>query len=379
MLLRELSEKREKRDLALCALKSADSLGRIHPEEDDPFRTVYSRDRDRIIHSSAFRRLEHKTQVFLHNEGDYYRTRLTHTLEVSQIARSVAYTLRLNEGFTEALALAHDLGHPPFGHTGEDMLNRMMTDHGGFEHNRQALRIVDILEKKYLAFDGLNLSHEIREALPKHGPGVENIACDDFCTDSAPFLETRIVNISDLIAYQHHDLDDGLQSDLLREEDLAGSKLWQEASDRIRRDSPLCSDRIRLRSVVNSVVKSTIGDLIDSFNRFLTENEGKDAAAMRATNPGFTGFSPETAVKVSELQDLLTAKFYSHPRVLRDREKVEKIVEQLFRIYLDDMDLLPDRYRRSAAEDGPERAACDYIAGMTDRFALEEWKRLGGR
>jgi len=378
MLLRKLSEEREEKVLRRCALKSADSRGRFHREKDDPFRTVYLRDRDRIIHSSAFRRLEFKTQVFLHNEGDYYRTRLTHTLEVSQIARSVAYTLRLNEGFTEALALAHDLGHPPFGHTGEQVLNGLMNDHGGFEHNRQALRIVDILEKKYPGFDGLNLSHEIRESLPKHGPGVENGACGDFRVDLAPFLETRIVNISDMIAYQHHDLDDGLQSGVLSEQDLSKSELWQEASLRVRQEHPGCSGRIRLRSMVNAVVKATISDLMEGFHRFLTKHEGKDAAAMREMEPQFTGFSRPMAVKVGRLQDLLMDKFYCHPRVLRDREKAEEIVEQLFGIYLNKMDLLPRQYRRTAEEEGPERSVCDYIAGMTDRYALEEWNRLKG-
>jgi dGTPase len=377
MLLRELNEEREHRELASFALKSSESRGRVHPEDEDRFRTVYLRDRDRITHSAAFRRLEYKTQVFIHNEGDYYRTRLTHTLEVAQVARSVAYTLRFNEGFVEALALAHDLGHAPFGHTGEGVLDSLMTGHGGFEHNRQALRTVDTIEKKYPDFNGLNLSYEMREAILKYGAGSENVACESFDPDLHPFLETQIVNLADQIAYQHHDLDDGIKAGILKESDLMDVDLWRESSENVMRRHPQLRGRIRDLTTVNTVVKILIGDLISATERELAPCAGRDAAAMRSLpdGPGVT-FSPEMASRMRELQDFLNANFYGHRRLARVRAQSETALRKLFEVYMDDTTMLPPDFRDLAAADGLERAVCDYIAGMTDRFALDEWARF---
>jgi len=379
MLLREVNEKREQRDLASYALKSASSRGRVHPERDDRFRTIYLRDRDRIIHSSAFRRLEFKTQVFIHNEGDYYRTRLTHTLEVAQIARSVAYTLRFNEGFVEALALAHDLGHPPFGHTGEGVLADLMEKVGGFEHNRQALRIVDTLEKKYPSFEGLNLSHEVREAILKYGPGEENIHTEMFRTDLKPWLEARIVNLSDRIAYQHHDLDDGLKADILKEKDLSEVDLWRGAEEDVKRRFPRIGGRIRRLQVVNAIAKILIGDLIENSHRALKEYDGMDAAAMREIEREVIAFSPNLQTRMDSLQDFLNDRFYGHPRLAGARKHSEEILRDFFHVYLKKPRILPEDFRNRIDGDGVWRVVCDYVAGMTDRFALDEWNRLDER
>jgi dGTPase len=376
MLLRELNEEREQRELASFALKSANSRGRVHPEGKDRFRTVYLRDRDRIIHSSAFRRLEYKTQVFISNEGDYYRTRLTHTLEVSQIARSVAFSLRFNEGFVEALALAHDLGHAPFGHTGEDALNGLMKNHGGFEHNRQALRIVDTLERKYIDFDGLNISHELREAMAKHGPGAENTNLEHFRPGLRPFLETQIVNISDQIAYQHHDLDDGLRAGILKEEELMDVPLWREANDKA---PPLPSGkrgRIRQLHVVNTIAKILIGDLTATSHEALKPHLDKDAEAMRKEAANVIGFSVPVQAQMDTLQDFLNKRFYGHHRLARVRVRSERILKNLFEIYRSNPRMLPPDFRALIGRDGTERSVCDYISGMTDRFALDDWKRF---
>lgn len=380
MLLRERSEEREQRELATYALKSSNSRGRVHPEEPDRFRTVYSRDRDRIIHSSAFRRLEHKTQVFIDNEGDYYRTRLTHTLEVSQIARSVAYTLRVNESFVEALALAHDLGHSPFGHTGETVLDELMTDHGGFEHNRQALRVVDTLEKKYPDFDGLNLSHEIREAILKYGPGQENLNheffADEFLTPGVrPYAETQIVTIADQIAYQHHDLDDGLKANILHEDDLMQLTLWRTAHENVMKRFPSLQGRIHLLQVVNNVAKILISDLISNSHASLSAHAGLDADSLRALDEGSIDFGPEIDAQMAELQDFLNNNFYGHHELARVRVRSERIIRKLFEIYVSDTRMLPPDFRTLASMHGRERAVCDYLAGMTDRYALDEWDR----
>jgi len=376
MLLREFNEEREHGDLNSCALTSSQSRGRVHPEEPDRFRTIYLRDRDRIIHSSAFRRLEYKTQVFINNEGDYYRTRLTHTLEVSQIARSVAYTLRFNEGFVEALSLAHDLGHPPFGHTGEAVLDSLMLPQGGFEHNRQALRVVDTLEIKYPIFKGLNLSHELREAILKHGHGLENIHCQDFRFDLKPYLEAQIVNIADQIAYQHHDLDDGLEANILLEEDLLEMELWKRAAEKVKARYPRLHGRIRQMQIVNTIVKLLIGDLISRSHKRLAPFDGRDAASMRQLDENVIDFSPSMVNQMKELQNLLNEKFYGHHRLARVRVRSELILRKLFTLYLENPKMLPPDFRDLVSQVGQERVVCDYIACMTDRFALEEWNRF---
>jgi len=255
------------------------------------------------------------------------------------------------------------------------VLDRLMKSHGGFEHNRQALRAVDTLENKYPNFAGLNLSHEIREAVLKYGPGEENVCCDGFQLGLLPFLEARIVNISDRIAYQHHDLDDGLKANILQEDDLAQTGLWREASDHVRRIRPDLPLRIRQLQVVNKVVKILISDLIEHSHNAIEPFDGKDAVAMRKIKKDVMGFSSETAVRVDELQKFLNEKFYDHHRLARVRKRAELNLKKLFHVYLDNIKMLPEDFRKISEKDGPERAVCDYIAGMTDRYALDEWKR----
>jgi dGTPase len=376
MLLRELNEAREYRELAPYALKSADTRGRLHVEKTDKFRPVYLRDRDRVIHSSAFRRLEYKTQVFVNNEGDYYRTRLTHTLEVAQIARSAAYSLRLNEGFVEALSLAHDLGHPPFGHAGEEILNRLMEPFGGFEHNRQGLRIVDHLEVRYPGFSGLNLTCELRESILKTKPLSTDEGFEAFAEFAQPFLEAQVVDLADRVAYTHHDLDDGLQAGILSEEELRKVKLWRKAAQEVEQRHPECTGRIRLRQITNTIVKWIIGDMIEHAHKVLSEAEPDHAEQARRHEKRLITLSPEMETLCSETNRYLDENFYRHYRVARMVVRSERILNELFHGFLRRPETLPPDYQDRAREAGLERSVCDYIAGMTDRFAEDEWNRL---
>ncbi len=378
MLLREVNESREHRDLAGYALKSSESRGRKHRETMDKFRPVFLRDRDRVIHSAAFRRLEYKTQVFVNNEGDYYRTRLTHTLEVAQIARSAAYSLKLNEGFVEALSLAHDLGHPPFGHAGEEILNRLMKSFGGFEHNRQGLRIVDILEKRYPDFNGLNLTHELRESILKHDSDIppEEFDLDKNQAYTQPYLEAQVVDLADRAAYTHHDLDDGLQAGILNADELREVPLWRRALDDVNAAFPECSGRIRLHQVTNTVVKWFIDDLILNSSVVLKKAAPNRAEDARCTEEKMVCFSPSMEKACGELNLFLNDNFYKHDKVIKMVARSERILSDLFHGYLARPETLPRDFKRLADDLSIERAVCDYIAGMTDRFAEEEWRRL---
>lgn len=376
MFLRELNEAREHRELAGFALKSTDSLGRAHPEKEDKFRPLFLRDRDRVIHSAAFRRLEYKTQVFVNIEGDYYRTRLTHTLEVSQIARSVAYSLRLNEGFVEALALAHDLGHPPFGHAGEEILNRLMNPYGGFEHNRQGLRIVDLLEKKYPEFDGLNLTRELRASILKHGTDDVPQDLERFFDHPQPLLEAQVVDIADRVAYSHHDLDDGLKAGILAEEGLMETSIWKRASKEVGGRYPKLPDRIRVLQIANRIIKWIINDLITYSFEILMKAALKNAGQARNHSNRLIGLSSEMEEECRELNQYLSQHFYRHYKVVRTVVRSERILSELFHGYKRWPETLPPEFRSWADQVGLERAVCDYIAGMTDRFASEEWRRL---
>ncbi len=378
MLLRELSEAREHRELAPYALKSTASKGRVHPERADRFRPIYLRDRDRVIHSSAFRRLEYKTQVFVNHEGDYYRTRLTHTLEVSQIARSVAFSLQLNEGFVEALSLAHDLGHPPFGHSGEEILNRLMEPHGGFEHNEQGLRIVDLLEKRYPDFDGLNLSFELRESILKYGPAdpVPGKTPSPFPDFPQPLLEAQVVDLSDRVAYTHHDIDDGLQAGILAEEDLKTTALWARSAADVEARHPDCRGRIRLHQVTNTIIKWIIMDLTEhSFQALQSAAAGSTVEARRHRSR-LISLSAEMEEQCQELNRFLFNHFYRHYRVMRLMVRSERILSDLFEGFQKRPDTLPPDFQTRIPQFGLERTVCDYLAGMTDRFAEEEWGRL---
>ena len=378
IVTREELEAREERWLAPYAMKSGRSKGRHHPESEDLYRTAYRRDRDRIIHTTAFRRLEYKTQVFVNHEGDHYRTRLTHTLEVAQIAVSIARILRLNEDLVEAVALAHDIGHPPFGHAGEDALQELMAGHGGFDHNIQGLRIVDLLEARYAGFPGLNLTWETRESINKHRtpydqPGMQ-VALDP---SVSPLLESQIADVADEIAYDNHDLDDGLRSGILKEEDLAGIALWRQAAETADSRSAQADPEIRKYQAIRNLINRQITDLIQASVERLRRREIASVEDVRGCNERLVGCSDEMQRLRTELKRLLWNKFYRHYRVARMADKAKRFITELFQLYLTKPEQLPNpsRARITNGED-PYRVVCDYIAGMTDRYCLEEYKKL---
>jgi len=362
--------------LAPFALFSGDSRGRKHPEPNDPYRTNYQRDRDRIIHSTAFRRLEYKTQVFVYHEGDYYRTRLTHSMEVSQIARSVANALGLNEHFVEALSLAHDLGHPPFGHAGGTVLHARMAGHGGFEHNVHGLRIVDLMERRYAGFEGLNLTYELREAILKHGPTGPAAESNEFPRKPAPLLETTVVDLADSTAYHHHDMDDGLRSGILTLKSLAeGSSLVGRCLTEARGSCPE-GDRRQLRMLtINLVIKRSILDLIETSGERLRESSISSSEEARGV-AGLIAYSDDMAAWHRELHRYLFQNFYRHHRVTRMMDKAGRLLGALFDAYTERPELLPPEFQRWAERWGVQRAVCDYIAGMTDRYAEQDYQKL---
>ncbi len=379
MITREEYELREEAALAPYAAKSGHSRGRVHPEEPCPFRSCFQRDRDRIIHCEAFRRLEYKTQVFVNHEGDYYRTRLTHTLEVAQISRGLARTLRLNEDLAEAIALAHDLGHTPFGHRGETALNDLMKDNGGFEHNRQSYRVVTLLERRYPEFPGLNLSIEVLEGIVKHAseydsPDLKGL---HIATPRYPSLEAQIVNVADEIAYMNHDLDDGLESGMLREEDLEGVRLWQETKTRVAKASPGISSKIAKYRTISRLIHTLVTDLQRETKRRIESLGIMDTDSVARTAEPLVAFGPEITSATKELKDFLFAHLYRHYRVERMADKSTRILGALFHTYLNNPKVLPPSLERAIREEGhASRRVCDYIAGMTDRFALNEHAKL---
>ncbi len=373
--LRERLEENELRLLAPYAVKSRHSRGRLYPEEEHPYRTAFQRDRDRIIHTTAFRRLEYKTQVFVNYEGDHYRTRLTHTLETAQIARSIARVLMLNEDLTEAVALAHDLGHTPFGHAGETALHAMMEGYGGFNHNSQSLRVVEYLERRYPAFPGLNLTWEVREGIVKHT--TEYDACDaqGYEPERRPTLEAQVVNAADEIAFNAHDVDDGLRSGLIDPADLARVPIWREVCSRAG-VSPEGSDETGWRAAIRELINTEVTDLVQSSARAL-EAHGIDCPeAARRCPTSLVAFSPEMSAMNSELRSFLQTHLYRHYRVVRMAVKAQRLVTDLFRTYVQEPTQLPNPIQARLQEGDPYRVVCDYVAGMTDRFALEEYRRL---
>ena len=372
---REEFEGEERRTLAPWAACSGDSAGRLVDEPPHAYRSAYQRDRDRIVHARAFRRLEFKTQVFVHLENDHYRNRLTHTIEGAQIARTIARALRLSEDLAEAIVLAHDLGHTPFGHAGEAILADCMKDDGGFDHNRQSLRIVDLLEDRYPHWSGLNLTAETREGILKHGCHWTHPV------DLPPLypqrtLEAQVADCADEIAYIHHDLDDGLRSGVLSIEMLESMSLWKMARERLRESVEGTSAEVARAETIGALGDTLIGDLIEETSRRLDEDPPESLAALRARPESMVGFSSTIGIGKRELKSFLSQNFYQHPRVLRRTRKAEWIVGDLFRTYRDDPNLLPRHVRTRFAREGQMRALSDYIAGMTDRFAMDEHKRL---
>jgi dGTPase len=365
--------------LAPYAAHSSKSRGRRYPEPPPIARTEFQRDRDRIVHSTAFRRLEYKTQVFVNHEGDLFRTRLTHSLEVAQIARSVARNLRVNEDLVEAISLAHDLGHTPFGHAGQDALNDCMQAHGGFEHNLQSLAVVDELEEHYGSFDGLNLCFETREGILKHCSRNNAHKLGElgerFLSGKRPSLEAQIANIADEIAYNNHDVDDGLRSGLLTIAQLAEVELWQVHFDDAKRTYPQLEGRRLVHETVRRIINTLIVDLIDTTRGNLATYAPNSLDAVRAAPP-LVAHSEKIASQAAELKRFLFKNLYRHYRVMRMANKARRVITGLFDAFTEDPRLLPPDY---VAEDDPAqqpRLIAHYIAGMTDRYALKEYQRL---
>jgi len=369
-------EAREDRDLAPYALRSADSAGREHPEAEHAYRTVYQRDRDRIIHCSAFRRLEYKTQVFVNTEGDYYRTRLTHTIEVAQIARTIARTLGLNEDLTEALALVHDLGHAPFGHAGETALDERMADHGGFEHNGHGLRIVTRLERRYPTFPGLNLTYETREGMAKHGDYLAKGSAAAFRPDERPFLEALVADRADRLAYNHHDLDDALTSGILRESEVRAVAHIDAAFAAVDAASPGLPFQLRVNQVFIRLMNEAVSDLVAETSRRLADAAPASVAEVRAADRNLVGCTADGTRRQQEMHEFLFARFYSHWKVARMQENAKRYVRAVFDYLVENPRTLPPTARARVDTEGLHRAVCDHVAEMTDRQLHDEYRRI---
>jgi dGTPase len=367
MLPLETIAQREALLLAPFAMHTGASAGRRYPEPVHPYRGAFQRDRDRIIHSAAFRRLSHKTQVFTGELGDYHRTRLTHTLEVASIARTLGRALKLNEDLIEALALAHDIGHPPFGHAGEDTLNECLRDEGGFSHNRQALRIFELLENRYPEFPGLNLSLEVLEG--------QQARADKRAAASSPLLEVQVVDAADSVAYDAHDADDALQLGLVTLEELIEVPLWSEAAQNVRRKfAELNAEELR-RAIVHQLIDSLVSDLLTATSARLGRAAPANVDAVRGS-PVFVAPSSGVAERKAELERFLYAKVYRHPAVLATRTRAQHCLRAMFESFLAEPGLLPESFAVRSASAGWPRTIADYLAGMTDRFALREHRRL---
>ena len=373
---RERLEEYENRILAPYAAYSAKSRGRQHPQKEHPIRTAYQRDRDRVIHSAAFRRMEYKTQVFVNHEGDHYRTRLTHSIEVAQISRTIARALGLNEDLSEAIALVHDLGHTPFGHSGEDVLDELMRDFGGFNHNRQSLRVVDILERRYPEHPGLNLTYEVREGIVKHETDTEPIMPDIFPPGEKPTLEAALVDLADSIAYNSHDIDDGLSSGILEWGALEDVPIWVEARMESERLYPDLILKKRRYSIVRLLVDRQVTDLInESFSR-IESNQIQSLEDVRHAAVRLIDFSEPMKNKLSALKKFLNDKMYRHPKMIGLADDARIILETLFERYLVNPEQLHGKYKLRIGNEPLEIIICDFIAGMTDRYAYKIYEQL---
>ena len=379
MISRQSLEERERLYLAPWGMKSADTRGRVYPEDEAEYRTVYQKDRDRIVHTTAFRRLAYKTQVFVYHEGDHYRNRLTHTMEVAQLGRTLARALGANEELTEAICLAHDLGHPPFGHTGEHILDHLMQGHGGFDHQRQTMRIIEKLERRYPDFPGLNLTYEVREGLVKHDTDYDVINAEGYEPNLAGTLECQLANIADEMAWNTSDLDDGLYAGILDVADLAEQPLWQRVMDSL--GLPYKIDRLdsltRAR-IIRRLVGIEMTDAIEYTYQQLLSHNVQSVEDVRALGRNIAGFSPEMVAANAVQKRYLFDHFYRSYRVVRMANKAEFILTRLFEAYVREPRMLPPDTQRKVAsgEEDLHRVVCDYLAGMTDRYAIQEYDRL---
>ncbi|MGB8212220.1 MAG: deoxyguanosinetriphosphate triphosphohydrolase [Anaerolineales bacterium] len=375
MYSRQRLEEIEDRSLAPYGVRSKNSKGRAYPDNEPDYRTSFQRDRDRVLHTTAFRRLEYKTQVFINFEGDYFRTRLTHTLEVAQVGRTIARALGANEDLVEAICLAHDLGHSPFGHAGESTLARLMKEFGGFDHNKQSLRIVTELEQRYPEFPGLNLTWEVREGMVKHESEYDITDARDFNPELRGNLETQICNVADELAYTTHDLDDGLRSGMITPQTLDGIAIWEILVHTFNWHGPSLEDMDRHR-MIRHLVGLMVTDMVEATDARLKESGFTSALEIQQASHNLIGYSEDMQPRNRELKDFLYTSLYRHYRVMRMQVKAEHILTNLFNAYRAEPLILPDHVQSWIPSRGMERTICDYIAGMTDRYAIEEHERL---
>ena len=368
-------EENEEASLAPYGIKASNSRGRLFPEDEPDYRTCFQRDRDRIIHTTAFRRLEYKTQVFVNYEGDYYRTRLTHTIEVTQIGRTIARALGANEDLVETICLAHDLGHPAFGHSGEATLARLMKDYGGFDHNKQSFRIITQLENRYPEYPGLNLTWEVLEGIVKHETEYDKSDAAEFNPDIRGSLEAQITNIADELAYTAHDLDDGLRSGMITPTMLEGIDLWEILRSSVGWHSGMLDELTRHRAI-RRLIGLEVTDAAQSTAKKLQDSAVRSVDELQQLPYNVVGFSDDLRRRNRQLKDFLYKNMYRHWRVIRMAVKAERIISALFDAYRSEPSMLPNHIQDTIEERGLERTICDYIAGMTDRYAIEEHGKL---
>lgn len=377
-------EERENQFLSSYAMRSSDSRGRVYPEDEHAYRNAYQRDRDRIIHTTAFRRLEYKTQVFVYSEGDHYRNRLTHSIEVAQVGRSLARALGCNEDLTEAICLSHDLGHPPFGHVGEDTLNALMSGHGGYDHQKQTYRIVTELEERYPEHPGLNLTYEVREGIVKHDTIYDEVDATHYNPEERGTLECQISNLADEIAYSTSDLDDGLRSGILNAEDVRQLAIFQIVAEQMGEQATTLNlnDEMMLRRFIRRLVSIEVTDVIEATLNNIQKNNVHSLLDLRQQPNNMADYSPEMTTLNKELKQYLFDNFYRHYRVVRMATKAERLLKGLFTAYVEYPQQLPTSVQNRVQPDGDDergslhRVVCNYIAGMTDRYAIQEHKRL---
>lgn len=375
MYTRELLEKHEDQILAPYGMRSRDTQGRAYPDKEPRQRTSFQRDRDRVIHTSAFRRLEYKTQVFINFEGDYFRTRLTHTLEVAQIGRTIARALGANEDLIEAICLAHDLGHAAFGHSGEITLNHLMTSHGGFDHNRQTFRILTELEQRYPDFPGLNLTWEVREGVVKHETEYDISDAAAFNPDLRGNLEAQIANVADELAYTTHDLDDGLRSGMLTPSNLADLEMWKMLLHSVGWDGDDLDDLTRHR-LIRRLIGLLVADVVEATDKRIQHSKAKSPLDIQKLDYNVIGYGDEMQMRNRQLKDFLFTNLYQHPRVVRMAVKAERVLTDIFQAFVKEPMMLPVDFQGFLPQRGLQRTVCDYLAGMTDRYAIQEYERL---
>lgn len=372
---REKLEAMEEQILAPYGIRSSQTKGRHFPDHEPNYRTSFQRDRDRILHTTAFRRLEYKTQVFINYEGDYFRTRLTHTLEVAQIGRTLARALGANEDLVETICLAHDLGHPPFGHSGEVALHRLMKDYGGFDHNKQSFRIINKLEKRYDEFPGLNLTWEVLEGVVKHETEYDISDAREFNPELRGHLEAQLANVADELAYTAHDLDDGLRSGMISPEMLSGIEIWEILREGIQWREETLSDLNRHR-LIRHLIGLLVSDVVAATDEKIRKANVKSVLDIQKLDYNVADHSSDMHRRNRELKDFLYNKLYRHFRVVRMAVKAENTITELFNAYRSEPTMLDDTFQALLEERGLERTICDYIAGMTDRYAVEEHQKL---